>query len=61
MNSAIIKLLKKHGSLRTCEIAGMIGLSPATIRNRVKGLKEQGLIAETAGSKHNPVEGHVLK
>lgn len=40
----IIRILSHDGRASYTEIADMIGVTPATIRNRIKNLQEQGII-----------------
>ena len=43
-NRKILNILQAHGSITNAELAGMIGLAPATIFERVKKLEKNGII-----------------
>jgi len=43
-NRKILNILQAHGSITNAELAGMIGLAPATVFERVKKLEKNGII-----------------
>jgi Lrp/AsnC family leucine-responsive transcriptional regulator len=46
-NRKILNILQERGSITNAELAGMIGLAPATVFERVKKLQHSGIIKET--------------
>jgi Lrp/AsnC family leucine-responsive transcriptional regulator len=43
-NRRILNILQERGSITNAELAGMIGLAPATVFERVKKLEKNGII-----------------
>jgi len=46
-NRRILNILQDRGSITNAELAGIIGLAPATVFERVKKLEGSGIIAKT--------------
>jgi len=46
-NRRILNILQDRGSITNAELAGMIGLAPATVFERVKKLEKSGIIKKT--------------
>ncbi len=45
-NRKILNILQESGSITNAELAGMIGLAPATVFERVKKLEKNGIIGK---------------
>jgi Lrp/AsnC family leucine-responsive transcriptional regulator len=45
-NRRILNLLQERGSITNAELAGLIGLAPATVFERVKKLEKNGIITD---------------
>ena len=46
-NRKILNILQDRGSITNAELAGIIGLAPATVFERVKKLEKSGIIKKT--------------
>jgi predicted NBD/HSP70 family sugar kinase len=55
----IVDAIKKHGGLTQVELAGVTGLSPATVSNIVKELSQAGLLHTTPSTRSGRRAQHV--
>jgi Lrp/AsnC family leucine-responsive transcriptional regulator len=46
-NRRILNILQEQGSITNAELAGLIGLAPATVFERVKKLQQKGIVRKT--------------